>query len=707
MRYTFPKAYLFPRLLFVALAMIVFVPGADAFVRTSNLLYQTPGNTTRNHFDLYTPNSGIRPGVPTILDLHGGGYTTGDKIFDQQVCGLVADRGFNVISMNYTLAVPGVSSSFPQTFRDVRAVIRWIRTTGVQWGLSPTIVITGQSAGCTIDVAVAYAPELPEFDPGLPPPPGGYAVDAVIGFFGRYDLVWDAQTFGSPQSVRNYLGIPITAPGGISLYAAASAMTYVNACAPPTKLIVGDQDGVVPIGNTTRLAAALTNAGVFNILVVVPGAGHGQQELGNPFFIAGHIADAIPVLLGASNANCGSLQPPINDDCASAIEIGPAESIFASNFRATADAAPSCGRNDTRDVWYHFVAPFARLYTFDTIGTTGLADTTLTIFGDCPMAGGTGTVLACDDDSGPARLSRVEVLLESGQSARIRIAGNDHAAGVFRLNVDSGVTYYAPPMNDQCLDGFPLGLGTTLGTSLGATGNSPGPCGAEDEKDVWYSFTPSASARYRFDMAGTTDIPVATLAVLASCTGPVIGCEATDVAVEPAPRFDATLVAGQLVLLRIAGNSNARGTFVVTITRLPAPTGACCNMGECASTDSDNCIGGIFFAGQACAAVQCQPIGQPPGACCTGPRCTMTDGETPCASGGGTFLGVSVLCGQPGNPTTCCAANFNLVGGISVQDIFDLLAAYFASEPRADFNASGTISVQDIFDFLSVYFEGC
>jgi len=54
-----------------------------------------------------------------------------------------------------------------------------------------------------------------------------------------------------------------------------------------------------------------------------------------------------------------------------------------------------------------------------------------------------------------------------------------------------------------------------------------------------------------------------------------------------------------------------------------------------------------------------------------------------------------------------CISDFNCSGIISVQDIFDFLAAYFSGQPNADVNDSGVISVQDIFDFLSAYFAGC
>ena len=55
----------------------------------------------------------------------------------------------------------------------------------------------------------------------------------------------------------------------------------------------------------------------------------------------------------------------------------------------------------------------------------------------------------------------------------------------------------------------------------------------------------------------------------------------------------------------------------------------------------------------------------------------------------------------------CCPADFNGSGVLNVQDIFDFLSAWFASNPNADFNHTGGIGVQDIFDFLAAWFAGC
>jgi hypothetical protein len=71
----------------------------------------------------------------------------------------------------------------------------------------------------------------------------------------------------------------------------------------------------------------------------------------------------------------------------------------------------------------------------------------------------------------------------------------------------------------------------------------------------------------------------------------------------------------------------------------------------------------------------------------------------------GTFGWQPGLC-QPSCPAAC-PADFNGVGGVTVQDIFDFLSAFFANDLRADFNHSGSVSVQDVFDFLAAYFAGC
>ena len=89
--------------------------------------------------------------------------------------------------------------------------------------------------------------------------------------------------------------------------------------------------------------------------------------------------------------------------------------------------------------------------------------------------------------------------------------------------------------------------------------------------------------------------------------------------------------------------------------------------------------------------------------------------EVTCISADGSVLGGigANPCGHQQSwiaripPFPVCPVDFNLSGIVSVQDIFDFLAAYFEGDQRADWNGSCAITVQDIFDFLAAYFTGC
>lgn len=169
------------------------------------------------------------------------------------------------------------------------------------------------------------------------------------------------------------------------------------------------------------------------------------------------------------------------------------------------------------------------------------------------------------------------------------------------------------------------------------------------------------------------------------------------------------VVAGQYFIVRVAGHSSYApigGTTTLHLEVVPAPTGACCAAdGSCEVATSTTC--GNIYQGDdtVCDPTPCP---QPTGGCCVGPGDCQVMTALDCTVAGGAYQGDGAPClSEPGNPITCCPANVNGVGGLSVQDIFDFLALYFTQDPAADINGSGTITVQDIFDFLASYFQGC
>ncbi|HMN41718.1 MAG TPA: lamin tail domain-containing protein [Phycisphaerales bacterium] len=143
--------------------------------------------------------------------------------------------------------------------------------------------------------------------------------------------------------------------------------------------------------------------------------------------------------------------------------------------------------------------------------------------------------------------------------------------------------------------------------------------------------------------------------------------------------------------------------------------GACCDGGSCGMVlNTGACAGTYQGDGSACSSNPC-----PQGVCCRGATCTTTLTSAAACSGslasgalaGASFATTSPTCNTTGNTATpCCYANYNKVGGLSVQDIFDFLNDWFASRPYAKVagdGVSGTLAVQDIFDFLNAWFAGC
>ncbi len=156
----------------------------------------------------------------------------------------------------------------------------------------------------------------------------------------------------------------------------------------------------------------------------------------------------------------------------------------------------------------------------------------------------------------------------------------------------------------------------------------------------------------------------------------------------------------------------------------PVNKPCCLANGSCVINSPSACalVGGtVQTTATSCATVVCR------GACClppnaivcgvpSGTHCVLTS-QSQCT---GTWNGYGSVCAVPAtstNYTTCCRANINGIGGVTVADIFAFLSAWFsgctgqAGPPcngiNADFNCDGFVNVADIFAFLNAWFVGC
>ena len=233
--------------------------------------------------DLYLPR-GTPPagGWPVLMAIHGGGWRRFNKNeYGPKVAAMVVPAGIAVVAMNYQLSAPG-APSWPVNFEDVRNAVRWTRETANAFDLDPNhIAAIGESAGGHLAALLGTNPDGPVTTGGAAEAGDIYGsvsarVDAVVDFYGPTDLA--ALQEESPEAapaVTQFLGGP---PSLLpQTYADASPDNHVTPASAPTLILQGTADTLIPPDQARSLATALSNAGVENRLITVPGAPHGFE----------------------------------------------------------------------------------------------------------------------------------------------------------------------------------------------------------------------------------------------------------------------------------------------------------------------------------------------------------------------------------------------------------------------------------------------
>lgn len=194
-----------------------------------------------------------------------------------EVFGLpLVEAGYTVFAVNHRTAP---LHKYPAQVDDVERAIRFIRHHAGRWGIDRERIggIGGSSGGhLTLMLGLRDSPG----DPSDPDPvnresaklqaivPWAPPTDLIL-LNGRYGYGTLASLFGLRLMERD----PKTS-APYKVYRDASPIHHVSAEDPPTLLIHGDADEVVPIGHSERLAKRLREAGVAVEVVRVPGGGH-------------------------------------------------------------------------------------------------------------------------------------------------------------------------------------------------------------------------------------------------------------------------------------------------------------------------------------------------------------------------------------------------------------------------------------------------
>lgn len=224
---------------------------------TSNIEYckavDHKGETRSLLLDVYQLPVQKKTLRPVIILIHGGGFGGGDKgytkpqgSFYPDIAKAFARSGYVALSINYRLwpgcPVDSFHIELSNTISDVSAAVKWINTNRREYGIDTTkIIIGGDSAGGGIAVNSSYC--------------------NTQLFAGCIDM-W----------------------GGLPPYGSGKPKVPVNKCpvtakTPPTCIIHGTRDPVVPYSTSIDLVALLTAAGIYNELHPLEGAEHYPNNL--------------------------------------------------------------------------------------------------------------------------------------------------------------------------------------------------------------------------------------------------------------------------------------------------------------------------------------------------------------------------------------------------------------------------------------------
>ena len=117
------------------------VTDPQGITRYDDLRY---GTYEENLLDVYCPEGTDRP-LPTIVNIHGGGWFYGSKKLYSQYCLRLALRGFSVVNFDYRLAP---EHKYPAPVEDCCNVLRWMQENAEQYHIDlNNVFVVGDSAG--------------------------------------------------------------------------------------------------------------------------------------------------------------------------------------------------------------------------------------------------------------------------------------------------------------------------------------------------------------------------------------------------------------------------------------------------------------------------------------------------------------------------------------------------------------------------------
>jgi len=232
--------------------------------------------------DVFAPLENAN-GAAVVWVVSGGWLSAHQYIsleLSQALIKTLVQRGYTVFAVVHS-SQP--KFNIPEMLPDIDRAVRYIRYHAAEYSIDPDrIGIAGASSGGHLALMQAVAGE--DGDPGAKDPVGRVSsrVQAVACFFPPSDFLNYGQP-GENALGRNRLkGFP--APFAFpesdpqkkrAIGRQISPFNHITPDDPPTLIIHGDQDALVPLEQSETMIAKLKREGIYAQLIVKHGAGHG------------------------------------------------------------------------------------------------------------------------------------------------------------------------------------------------------------------------------------------------------------------------------------------------------------------------------------------------------------------------------------------------------------------------------------------------
>jgi acetyl esterase/lipase len=253
----------------LALSLVSLVRAADDVKITPDVVYGHKDGLAMT-FDVFAPSSNAN-GASILFMVSGGWYSqwvAPDKALP--MFRPLVDAGFTVFAVRH-----GSSPKYgiPDAVADVRRGVRYIRTNAEQFGVDPNrLGVFGMSAGGHLSLMLGTASDEGDEKAEDPVLRASDRVQAVVAFVAPTDLrimVWKAE--GHLPAYDQFPALNLSVEDG----AKYSPLLNVTPDDPPTLLLVGKKDELVPIKHSEDIYAALKEKGVPCDLKVYENSAHG------------------------------------------------------------------------------------------------------------------------------------------------------------------------------------------------------------------------------------------------------------------------------------------------------------------------------------------------------------------------------------------------------------------------------------------------